>query len=1077
MTSTRISLITALLSIVALTSMLFSQTETATVSGRVTDTDGAVVVGTKVQLESIERGTTQTAATNSAGIYVFVGVQPGQYHMTVAKPGFRQIEVTGLILNVQDHTEKNFRLEVGSASESVTVSSSSPLLNTTDASVSTVVDRNFADKLPLNGRSFQTLIYLSPGVIPVAVQGEDSGQFSVNGQRAASNYWMVDGVSANVGASTTFAGQQLAGSVGATSVLGGTNSLVSVDAMQEFRIQTSTFAPEFGRTPGGQISIVTRSGTNEFHGSVFDYLRNDALDASNWFNGYINNPPLPKAKERQNDFGGTLGGPIFKDKTFFFFSYEGLRLRLPVTALSRVPDALARQNANPAVQPLLNAFPFDPQQPDLGNGVSRFNVSFSNPASLDDYSIRIDHQVSGKLTIFGRYNDSPSQIGQRGASGAPLSTMATSRIDGRQITAGAEWNISGLAIDEARFNYSRTNATLIQSLDGFGGATPLSSVALPAPFTVNDSVFQAFIVALNPFGILGIGPSTQSIQQQYNFVDNVTLQRGSHSLRIGVDYRQLRPVFAPRRYSQTVSFRNVTSAAAGTVLTSSVSTGVGATLKFQNLSFFAQDTWRVIPRFTMTFGVRWDTDFAPSAASGPSFPAITGFSTIGNLSAAVLAPAGTPAFQNHYRNFAPRFGAAYQMAQRQNWATVVRGGVGVFYDLASSEAANVILAGGFPYGSGRNVVRGGSFPLSQQSAAAPAIAPPSPANPGPLGAFDPHLQLPYTVEGNFGVEQGLGSQQSLSAAYVASSGRRLIQTASVGIPPSPSITRLSLVNNSASSSYNSFQAQFERRLRSGLQVTTGYTWSHSIDNASGGSTGTSSNLPASPGNPGNRGSSDFDIRHSLSLGLTYSIPNPLKSTFLREVTGGWSLQNIVQAQSARPVPILDGNFSTLTNGFDPDIRPDIVSGVPLYLYGPQYPGGKAINNTVGALPGGCPDGSPSVGPFCDPPSDANGFALRQGTLGRNVVRGFGLFQWNLGVHREFTLHESVKMVFRSELFNALNHPNFSPQDGDITSPTFGLSTQTLGNYLSGGIQGNGSFSSLYQIGGPRSVQFALTIRF
>src|SRR5579859_999671 len=216
MTSTRISLITALLSIVALTSMLFSQTETATVSGRVTDTDGAVVVGTKVQLESIERGTTQTAATNSAGIYVFVGVQPGQYHMTVAKPGFRQIEVTGLILNVQDNTEKNFRLEVGSASESVTVSSSSPLLNTTDASVSTVVDRNFADKLPLNGRSFQTLIYLSPGVIPVAVQGEDSGQFSVNGQRAASNYWMVDGVSANVGASTTFAGQQLAGSVGAT---------------------------------------------------------------------------------------------------------------------------------------------------------------------------------------------------------------------------------------------------------------------------------------------------------------------------------------------------------------------------------------------------------------------------------------------------------------------------------------------------------------------------------------------------------------------------------------------------------------------------------------------------------------------------------------------------------------------------------------------------------------------------------------------------------------------------------------------------------------------------------------------
>ena len=187
-----------------------------------------------------------------------------------------------------------------------------------------------------------------------------------------------------------------------------------MDALQEFRIQTSTYAPEFGRTPGGQISIVTRSGTNQFHGTAFDYVRNNIFDANNWFSGYTNNPPLVKAEERQNDFGGTLSGPIVKDRAFFFFSYEGLRLRLPQTTLTTVPDLTARQDAVPAMQPFLNAFPFDPKQPDLGDGISQFNASYSNPATLDAYSLRIDYRLTDKFTIFGRYNYSPSNLSVRG---------------------------------------------------------------------------------------------------------------------------------------------------------------------------------------------------------------------------------------------------------------------------------------------------------------------------------------------------------------------------------------------------------------------------------------------------------------------------------------------------------------------------------------------------------------------------------------------------------------------------------------------------------------------------------------
>src|SRR5258708_7053748 len=252
-----------------------AQLETATLSGQIVDPSGLSIPAAQVKLVDIDRGTTASAVTNPSGLYTFPSVRPGRYRMEVTAAGFKVINVTGLIVNVQDQIEQNFRLQVGSVAESVTVSAGAPLLNTNDATVSTVVDRNFAENLPMNGRSFQTLIELTPGIVLTASNQQDAGQFSVNGQRANSNYWMVDGVSANAGIGNSLPGSGAAGTLPSFSVLGGTNAMVSVDALQEFRVQTSTYAPEFGRTPGGQISIVTRSGTNQFHGTAFDYLRND----------------------------------------------------------------------------------------------------------------------------------------------------------------------------------------------------------------------------------------------------------------------------------------------------------------------------------------------------------------------------------------------------------------------------------------------------------------------------------------------------------------------------------------------------------------------------------------------------------------------------------------------------------------------------------------------------------------------------------------------------------------------------------------------------------------------------------
>ena len=550
-----------------------AQLETATVSGQVVDPSGLSITGAQVKLVDIDRDITAGTATNPSGLYTFPSVRPGRYRMEVTATGFKVVNVTGMIVNVQDHIEQNFHLQVGSVAESVTVTAGAPLVNTTDATVSTVVDRQFAENLPLNGRSFQTLIQLTPGVVLTANNGVDTGQFSVNGQRATSNYWMVDGVSANIGiGASSLPGNGLGGALGSTSVLGGTNSLVSVDAMQEFRIQTSTFAPEFGRTPGAQISIVTRSGTNQFHGTAFDYLRNDIFDANNWFNTFVT-PAIPKAKERQNDFGGTLGGPILKGRTFFFFSYEGLRLRLPQTALTLVPDTnpqdpFSRQFAQPALLPYINAYPL-PNGPEVldvnGNhqGVAQLNASFSNPATLDAYSLRIDHKLSDKLSVFGRYNYSPSEITPRG-SGTALSDVSPTRITTQTGTVGVIWAISNLAANDFRFNYSTTDASSSSYLDNFGGAAPLGALPFPSPFTSQNGefVFDVFSLGNNPG--FDAGALAQNRQRQLNFVDSVSLQKGAHGIKFGIDFRRLSPQLHPASYGQSAYFSDVPSAEIGT---------------------------------------------------------------------------------------------------------------------------------------------------------------------------------------------------------------------------------------------------------------------------------------------------------------------------------------------------------------------------------------------------------------------------------------------------------------------------------------------------------------------------------
>lgn len=1038
---------------------VFAQSPTGSIGGIVFDADARTIPGAEIIVVNDLTRVQYETKTNGMGIYAVPNLPPGPYRIQASKAGFKTLIKPDIILNVQDAITVNFTLPIGATSIAVTVEGGAPMINTTDASVSTVVDRQFAENLPLNGRSFQTLIYLTPGIVATPTSVTTNGQFSVNGQRAASNYWMVDGVSANIGisAASNSPGNGLGGAIGSTSALGTTSSLVSVDALQEFRIQTSTFAPEFGRTPGGQISIVTRSGTNQFHGTAFDYVRNDKFDANNWF---ANSAGLTRPQERQNDFGGTVGGPVWRGKTFFFFSYEGLRLRLPQTRLTGVPDLASRSNASPAMVSYLNAFPLPNGSDNPATGVAHFNASYSDPASLDAYSLRVDHTFNERWNLFARYNYAPSDFSTRGASYgyAALNVVQPFRVVTQTGTAGLSWLGSPNITNDLRFNYSTTVAKSHYYLDSFGGGTPLITLPFPDSYSSANGFFNSFLYALGVGEGLSVGKGAHNRQKQINVVDTLSRQFGAHSLKFGIDFRRLTPDFDPASYDQTVTFNSVAASQAGKSSYGNVALEQGLSLLFRNVGAFAQDTWRASHRLTVTYGIRWDVDVSPASLRGPALPAVTGYS-LTNFSNLVIAPAGTPAFHTTFGNFAPRLGLAYQLRETAAWQTVIRGGFGIFYDLVSSEAAGLLTFQFAPIGSSKTFFNA-TFPFSPTQNL-PAPIPPM----GTLAnvfVFNPNLRLPYTREWNVALEQSLGNNQSLSVSYVGAVGERLLQATVIEKPPTnTAIGQGYFIDNTAASDYNALQVQFKRRLSRGLQVLASYSWAHSTDDASAGfGNGSDQNTPART--RVNWGPSDFDVRHAFTAGITYDLPATRRNAFAKAILNGWSIESLVLARSAPPVNVTDVNFQFLNTGVNTNIRPDVVEGQPLYLYGSQFPGTRALNPNA----------------LVDPPVDpTTGNPVRQGTLGRNALRGFGATQWDFSVHRDFPMREWAKLQVRAEMFNVLNHPNFGPPNIEFGVGGFGLATQTLAQSLSSGSLGAGGFDPLYQVGGPRSIQLALKLIF
>ncbi|HVB59429.1 MAG TPA: TonB-dependent receptor [Candidatus Acidoferrales bacterium] len=1012
---------------------LVAQSPNGSISGIVHDPSGAVIAGAEIIVVNDATGVQSSTTTNSEGIYVVPSLLPGAYRLQVSKIGFKTLIKPDIVLNVQDALALNFTLPIGAASETVTVEGGAPIVSTESAAVSTVIDRNFVQGLPLNGRSFNLLLQLTPGVVIAshATTSGEYGQFSINGQRTDANNFTVDGLSANFGVGQSEAvGESGTGGAQAFSALGSTSSLVSVDDLQEFRIETSSFAPEFGNGPGGQVIFTTRSGTNDFHGGVFDYFRNTAMDANDWF---ANQKGLPRAPEHHNDFGGFLGGPIRKDKSFFFLSYEGARLDQPKTTPIQVPSEYARTTAPAALVPFMDAYP----QPDDRTAISGiytapFTGSYSNRATLNATSLRIDHTLSNRFTLFGRYNYAPSRAYGPNYS---LSTFQTEDVNTETLTLGLNMALSTKLSDSVRGNYSTQSNNSTTSLDSFGGAVPFDPGLLLGSLSSSQNSATFYGLDTTPL-VIGSGGKNRS--GQLDFRDDLMLSAGTHQLKFGGDFRTIFLNLDTAKYQLTYLILNTQSfLSTGSVpLLSSVF--LPTQTRSQFLSLYGQDTWRATSRLSLTYGVRWELSPAPSTRGNTVLSAWT---NINNPAAIALAPRGTPVWATTYGNFAPRLGLAYSLTPNED--LILRMGAGIFYDLGVGSSAQ--LAFKFPNSAG-GFFPSVPLPVSDVTPYLPTISlqPPYAA----VAGFSPDLRLPRSYQWNVALEKLIGKTQSITATYVGQSGKDLLRQEALFRPNADFSGDFLLTLNDAYSNYHALQLQYRRPLGSRLHALLNYTWSHSLDNASNDvAIGLSTTVISGASD---YASSDFNVGQSFSGALTYDIPMAAKSGPLSLITKDWSVDTVIVARSGFPL-----NGVLLSVGPDPGgsatSRPDRVPGQPVWLPDAAAPGGKILNAAAFSIPS----------------------VPRQGSEGRNDIAGFGLTQIDLSIARKIPVADRLNLQFRADAFNLFNHPNFANPGGYVQYGAFYLQSQAL---LNQGL-GLGGLNPLFQEGGPRSLQLSLRITF
>ena len=1016
--------------VLLLPGVLAAQSFRGSIRGKVVDPSGSLIAGAKITAKNGATGQVREVVTGDDGAYVMAELPAGGYVVMAESTGFSPV-AQNVIVNVGSDTTADFDLaSVQKRVEQLTVTGEAPVIDTTRDVLSEVVDQKLVSQLPLNGRDFGKLVALSPGatVDPSGVAGTQGGfgQFNIDGNRDRSNNYTLDGTDNN----DPFFNNSALNQVG---IGGAPASLLPIDAIQEFNLQ-SQFGAEYGRNSGSVVNIVTRSGTNKLHGSAFEFFRNSALDARNFFNTQEH-----KSVFQNNNFGASLGGPIVKDKTFFFGAYEGQRERVGSDFLLLVPTqsqiqqartiagALNGTPANPVINPALDSIlAFYPM-----SNTSQIPGVVRDQNNGDNFIVKIDENLTSTELLTGRYafsqSDQTFPFGSPGGYGAGsrLPQFAqTSPTRVQVVSVSLLSSLSRSQINEIRFGYSRYR-TSFSSLDANFD---------PASIGLNLGTGKLGLPEFDFTNIENLGATGFSVprgrtSQTYQILDNFTWLKGHHTLKFGGEFRRA----SISNFNDNLE-RGIYQFTAGVGLSPDpvvdalanfytggtqdtsfccafVSVNAGNTQRTTDnngFSFFAQDDYRLKPSLTVNFGLRWEY-FGPLSEQSNL---ISNLGRDGNL-----AMVGTDGLNGLYNrdlhDFAPRVGFAWSAMKN----TVVRAGYGIYFDYVPQDLliANFTTSAGVatnPIGPRR------VLPLSYDPTAFNGTNPNAPILNGiaspPYSIFvtPRDFHSPYTQNWNFNIQQRLAQNASFEARYVGSKGTKLVRLTDLNEPdangdrPNTNYGAIDALTPSSSSSYNALQAIGRVQNTHGVSGFAAYVWSKAIDDASDGIDFVpGAAFPQDPGNlTAERGPSLFDTRQRFTAAINYALPSWKAA---RGFGSGWELNTIITIQTGRPIPIAN---STDTSGrYYFNQRPNVVPGVNPILH--DWNTSTGYLNPLAFV-------QPAYGTF--------------GDLGRNSIFGPGFRNVDFSVIKNTRIGERLNLQLRAEFFNIFNHPNFALPAHNIT---------------------------------------------
>jgi hypothetical protein len=843
---------------------------------------------------SQETGFRRVTESEAGGTFRVGGLEAGAYKITVQKEGFKADQMFDVALKGGVATREDFPLEIGSVHETVTVSATAPVLDRSDAATGARFDAGEIARLPLNGGGLLNLLEMVPGANVVPATRGDAGQFTSTGQRANTNIFTVDGISANTGvAAGGLPAQAGGGTLPSASAFGSLDPLISLNAVDEVQAQTSTTIAQFGRMPGANVGVTSQSGTNQFHGETQYSNRNEFLGANDWF---ANRAGIGVARERLNDFTQTFGGPIRRDSTFFFLSYQILGLREPFLDTQAVPDSFARAAAGPWAQVAVSLFPL-PNQGYLAPGIGQWTGGSDEPASLQAGSARVDRALGPRANFFGRYSDSPSANN--------FGNVAIGHLDLRSqtLTLGLTARPFSRLTFDARVNESQTSAQPSWQVPAAGAQAACALQPLAAGVGYGEPCDAVVRFTIDGIGQLISGSEGLHRLRQFQTVETAALRWGQHSLGFGIDYRRVTAIRRDAADTVGVIADGANDLSDARNLWKSSTPQVIDNAELTEYSLWAQDTWRVSSALTVAMGLRWE--FSPS-------PAVNTAINVYDPASGNLNSISGPIWPSSYHNLAPRIGAAYRLTN--DGRTVVRAGAGLYYDSSVSIATDVLDGG--PLNS-TALLSGVHAPFSVNF----------------IYGFVSGLKLPQVRQWNVSLDRALTGKDVVSLGYVGSNGRELIRR-EVGGPGSAPNSWLALTTNDGFSNYQALQFQYRRQFASGWQASAAYTWSHSIDNDSSDASLLWAGAGVSPNF--DFGSSDFDLRHTFNGSLSYQ--------FTAGKLKGWRAESIVRARGGFPVTVLESEQYTGI-AFANFARPNYIGG-PVWIPNPAAPGGKQLNPAV-----------------------------------------------------------------------------------------------------------------------------------